>query len=566
MPRIPQYIGKPGPTSPTPTADAFGLPQARGTAALAGGIGELENAIEGGLLLHERTKRVKENSNARVASAKAKQAAEEAIAEATGAVTPEGDKSITERGQSSETLEQAFDRSFDGRIEDIVAPITGENRRLLDEEISLQKQAAYLKLRGIQRSRDIDEAKAGLEEEESIYLSAAEAPDANVDILIARYRRSVDALREDNAISAVQRVQLIEKFSNEARSRNEKANFVGAALGAADALMDLFDNEEDRLKAIRRRGAITDPRMREAVEAEVKSRSAEERRFGKLEYDDRVDLAMESLENEGTSLLDVDVDSFNAHERRAMKSFVARRDAGTDPSSPDNKRWLELLMMAEHDPDKFAWGNEFTAMDRLVLGKDRYKEIRQLQSDIQKKREALAKPTVLGLNFVMDDLDEYYGSGTAEYATALATVEDIIKRENLSPERGGVKLTPREEHDLAKRAMVKVDNSGFMIERENWFGLPALVYRVSDGRPLLDMDREEVLDFLESDVQDMPKPLIEGIVKDLERGGITPEWAARQGKDWSRIVRMGVEEFLYEMGKIELEDMTKSKAKPNAAQ
>ncbi len=400
MPNIRLITGKPGPSGPTLTAEGFGAPAARGLQTLGQGLGEAASQLNQSAQAEKRIKDAKEEQLLRERIAQAQVALDEARFQAEEEVPSDADRpgqKFTQivAGKTPKTLQTRFEEIADSKLSDLRADLQGESLERFEAATGIFRDQSVLRIRGVQRARDIDSGRAAFVRTEETLMSLASDPNTDLSSVLSQHAGAADSA-VDTGLYKKESMALVKKtFREGAKKVHEQAQFLIQVQAATDELMDLPISASQKLKIARQEFS---GEMEKEVVAAIEHRSAQEARFETEALAGRFDIAAEQLEFDGATPTEVGVDTFPAAESRALKAVhKAAVEDGQLETVTLPSLWERLWDMRANDPEAFS--NLNLSQHRPDLANDDYKELRTEWNGLragQKRSEVKVGPISTG--------------------------------------------------------------------------------------------------------------------------------------------------------------------------
>ncbi len=358
--RIPLITGRPGPSGPTLTAEGFGAAQARGLGSLGQGISTGVQATVKGLSeivkVDQQIEDAKQDQILWEKTARGQAAIDEARFGAEDAVPSQA--SLEGKAQTKikdpKTLIQEYQSLSAKSIAKIGEGLTGLRREAFESRMRIATQDGLLKVRQVERARNIDEGRAAFERQEETLLSLAADPNADINSIIEQKKQAVQSAKDSGLWGAHEMELNRQGFEKDARRVHEAAQFNAQVDATVEGMMSLNLQKNDRVGAVR--ATVPDGKLQDEIVRRVKLESDEEQGRIVQGQKDQAEASWRAVREGGgeASILP----GITEKQRRMMDTFIKRRAEeaakgavfviATDPVT-----YNDLLNKARTDPAAF---------------------------------------------------------------------------------------------------------------------------------------------------------------------------------------------------------------------
>ena len=544
MPKIPLRTAQTTPdstrrSSPQPNARAFGGDQS-GTATLARAFSSFTDVARA-LDHRSKERRAQAEADAKIEAAKLDQDLAERISlgrlelrraafDAESEVLSDAEiepGSDEDRALVRPTLVAAFNTKRESAIGAIRSGLDDERGARFDAAMEIYGGEAELKIRQVQRTRDVDAARASLERSEANYLMLADDPLADIDQLVSDYRENVELAVSRGAWTKEQGESIFATTEKAMRATNAGAAMKASVQAETDAIMAMENlTPSEKLKMAR---DLADPELRSRVVASVEKRNREVAKFDRAALQDRYDQAEHDLLFGNATLADVDIDTFPPKQQTALKTLMLGKPkpVGTGPgkadripgSYSDEETFVSLWEMARDDPKSFM--DEDLVDHRLKLKRADYNELVKTQKKMLDGEEVETPFEKTGAFNVKPMIKNLYPGDKEMQTWAMARWQEIAISK---AEANEAPLSMTESQGLAREVFRReqLERGAFQVAWIRDWLWP--VY----SQPLIEMSSSEAKAVVETPIADQDERWVEVARRSLESRGVptadvTPE-------------------------------------------
>lgn len=472
MPNIRLITAKPGPSGPTLTAEGFGAPAARGLQTLGQGIGEAASQLNQIAQAEKRIKDAKDEQLLRERIAQAQVALDEARFQAEEEVPSDADRpgqKFTQivAGKTPKTLQTSFEDIADSKLSDLRADLQGESLDRFEAATGIFRDQSVLRIRGVQRARDIDSGRAAFVRTEETLMSLASDPNTDLSSVLSQHAGAADAAVDTGLYKKAPMALVKKTFRQNAQNVHDNARFLIQTQAATDELMGLAIPEKDRIKLARQ---LYDGKFEEKVVKDIKLQSDEET------------ASLVAAEKEATNASWTDLRNGSGKEairpgvsgksQIAMDSFITKRakeaaKGGVLTFTTDPDVFSKILALAgDTTPEGVAAWNAFNLLDPEV-----FTNLSRMDSTLFDKLQQRSRngqdagpdgQAMLAISEVLNGLMDESGVEDEKQRKALRL--QVIQDAQFFQEENGRKPNFREQELIASKRIgsVNIVDAGFL--------------------------------------------------------------------------------------------------------
>lgn len=315
----------------------------------------------------------------------------------------------------------------------------------------LEMEKAKIKIRQVQRNRDIDASRASLERSEGLYLERAADPSEDPEALLKQWHDDVNASVASGAYRQEQGEELKRKTGADIQKVHRKAVFKEAVDVSTEYFTGLDLPGHMRIELTK---DLPDG-IREEVQKRVRAFNKNEEFDRQQIEEEQFDAAALDIEFNGKSPEDVGVENFSPKYQRELRQLhrrVASPKTGGSrgPTDEQVQAGEEAWKMRDENPEEFK---RFNFRKHVLDYPPRvYRELVAEQKELRdgKSADDPPKPKARKMAAAKELIRAAYPKDTAKQGWAMYRLQELADNRYPDPEKV---LTPKEERELAAEAI-----------------------------------------------------------------------------------------------------------------